>query len=104
MRVLWAPRRLRYIEKGVEEPGCIFCDKPALTSREQRRDALLLCATERASVIMNRYPYASGHLMVAPRVHGGDFAALDAESAAAVQHALQASVRVLTRAYQPAGF
>jgi ATP adenylyltransferase len=100
---LWAPWRLSYIEKSTEETGCIFCYKPELP-KGKRRDELVLLATERASVIMNRYPYASGHLMVAPRVHSADFAGLDPESAAAVHGELQTCVRVLTRAYNPAGF
>jgi ATP adenylyltransferase len=104
VRVLWAPWRLAYIEKQFVDDGCIFCDKPRLTSREARRDALVLHSGEAAAVIMNRYPYANAHLMVAPRAHTADFAALAPQVAGAVHAALQLAVAVLARAYSPAGF
>ena len=54
-------------------------------------------------VLLNRFPYANAHLMVAPRVHTADFAKLDVESAAAVQAELQRPVAALDRAYSPGG-
>jgi ATP adenylyltransferase len=102
--VLWAPWRLEYIEKQSGTPGCIFCDLPRLTSSEGRRDALVLRSGEAAAVLMNRFPYANAHLMVAPRVHTANFASLDAAVAAAVNAELQLAVSVLQRAYSPAGF
>ncbi len=53
---------------------------------------------------MNLYPYASAHLMVSPRRHTRDFAGLDPLVTTALQSELQRSVRVLTRAFSPAGF
>ena len=55
-------------------------------------------------VLLNRFPYANAHLMVAPRVHTADFAKLDADSAASVQAELQRTVAALDRAYSPGGF
>jgi ATP adenylyltransferase len=104
VRVLWAPWRLTYLEKPAPDAGCIFCDKPRLASAESRRDALVLASNDDASVIMNRFPYAHAHLMVAPRKHTADFAGLDAKCATAVQRELQRAVRVLGSAYAPAGF
>jgi ATP adenylyltransferase len=104
VRVLWAPWRLEYIEKHAVESGCIFCDLPRLTSPQARRDALVLRSGERASVLMNRFPYANAHLMIAPRVHTADFASLGASEAAAVHADLQLAVAALERAYSPGGF
>ncbi|HYB97921.1 MAG TPA: HIT domain-containing protein [Candidatus Limnocylindrales bacterium] len=104
MRVLWAPWRLSYIEKGDSKPGCIFCDKPRLVSQEERASGLVLRVGEHSSVLMNLYPYANAHLMVAPRTHTADFAALEPAVAAAVHADLQRSVRVLQKAFSPAGF
>lgn len=104
MRVLWAPWRLAYIEKPAPGAGCIFCDKPLLGGAAERRRHLVLAVTEHASVLMNLYPYASAHLMVAPRLHTADFASLDSASAAGVHVLLQRAVRVLTAAFSPAGF
>jgi len=54
---------------GPKEPGCIFCTQP---QAEDRRAALVLALTPAAVVMMNRFPYASGHIMVAPRRHTAD--------------------------------
>ena len=104
MRVLWAPWRLEYIEKQSGTPGCIFCDLPKLTSPAARREALVLKSSERAAVLMNRFPYANAHLMIAPRVHTADYASLPATDAAAVHADLQLAVAALERAYSPGGF
>lgn len=104
MRVLWAPWRLGYVEKPDASSGCIFCDKPQLVGLEAKREALVLRVTEHASVLMNLYPYANGHILVAPHRHTADFVGLAAEVSAALQAELQLAVRVLTRAYSPAGF
>ena len=104
MRVLWAPWRLSYVSKPDAASGCIFCDKPRSDDPGTRRDDLVLRVTEHASVIMNLFPYASGHLLVAPRQHTADYAGLDARTLAELQDELQRAVRVLTRAFAPAGF
>ena len=53
------------------EGGCIFCDLPA-QGPERFRDNLILCCGQLAFVILNRYPYNNGHLMVVPRLHVDD--------------------------------
>jgi ATP adenylyltransferase len=104
VRVLWAPWRLSYVEKPDDRSGCIFCDKPGLALPERRREQLVLRSTEHASVIMNLFPYANAHLLVAPRAHTADFARLPAALAAHLQAELQLAVRVLEKAFAPAGF
>jgi len=104
VRVLWAPWRLSYVSKPDAASGCIFCDKPRVDDPAARRDDLVLRVTEHASVIMNLFPYASGHLLVAPRKHTADYVGLDAHTSAELQAELQRAVRVLTRAFAPAGF
>jgi ATP adenylyltransferase len=71
---LWAPWRMDYIQ-GKREPGCIFCDF-AVTPPEGRRAKLVLAVTEHALVCMNRYPFNSSHLLVAPKRHVSSLAAL----------------------------
>ena len=104
MKVLWAPWRLAYIEQPDLASGCFFCDNPRLEGRAARRDALVLRSTELASVVMNRFPYANAHLMVAPRLHTADFAGLDADVSAALQRELQGCMRALDTAFSPQGF
>jgi ATP adenylyltransferase len=104
VKVLWAPWRLSYVTSDSPGSGCIFCDKPLARTPEQKSEHLVLRVSERASVLMNLFPYANGHIMVAPRAHTSDYAGLDAETSQALQAELQRTVRVLTRAFSPAGF
>jgi len=104
VRVLWAPWRLTYVENADRDEGCIFCELPALTDPADRRAGLVLHTCEHAGVIMNRYPYANAHVMVAPRRHTADFAGLESASAAGLHEAVQLAVRALERVYAPHGF
>jgi ATP adenylyltransferase len=69
---LWAPWRLEYVQAGDEQPGCVFC----LAQEGEDEDRLVVRRGERAFVLLNKYPYASGHVMVAPTRHVGELAAL----------------------------
>ena len=92
---LWAPWRLEYIQQADETPGCIFCDP---------EPELVLHRGERSLVLLNRFPYASGHLMVAPARHVGDFVALTDDEALDVHRLAAAGVEALGSAYAPQGF
>ncbi len=73
MDQLWAPWRLEYIQ-ATEENECIFCvDDDSFTDRER----LILVRREFCYLMMNRYPYSNGHLMVSPYRHLGDTAELE---------------------------
>ena len=65
MKVLWAPWRLSYVENPDKRRGCIFCDKPSLEGSAERREALVLYSNEHSSVLINKFPYTNGNLMVA---------------------------------------
>jgi ATP adenylyltransferase len=97
---LWAPWRLQYI-KGPATPDCIFCAFP----REGRdRDRGILMQGRQAFVILNVYPYNSGHLMVVPHRHVADPADLSDDEHLEMQHLVVASVRALREVYGPEGF
>ena len=78
-RPLWAPWRLEYITQADEQEGCVFCVESA---HELPEDASLRIHDGDAAIaLVNKYPYSSGHLMVAPRRHVGVLAELtDAEA------------------------
>jgi ATP adenylyltransferase len=99
MRPLWAPWRMAYIG-APKEPGCIFCTKPAAADR---RAALVLAVSEHAAVMLNRYPYANGHVMVAPRLHTADLSALDAAAHAGLSETLRRAIRLMQDIFQPDG-
>jgi ATP adenylyltransferase len=97
---LWAPWRMAYI--GAEpEPGCLFCRLLEDPSRDGEN--LVVWRPEGAIVVLNKFPYNSGHLMVAPVRHTGDLAGLEPAETADVMSAVQESVRLLRRAMSPGG-
>ncbi len=75
MKSLWAPWRIDYI-RGDKENGCVFCSK---TGKEEDKENLILYKGERNFIIMNRYPYSNGHLMVVPYRHTNALSDLDHE-------------------------
>lgn len=100
-RPLWAPWRMEFI--AAEKPkGCIFCDFPAAPEAEDRRN-LVVRRGAHAFVVLNRYPYNSGHLMVVPRRHGADLAALPAAEYAELMEEVRLAAAVLQATYRCEG-
>jgi ATP adenylyltransferase len=91
---LWAPWRLEYVAHADEIPGCVFCNP---------EDDLVLHRGELSLVLLNRYPYASGHLMVAPLRHVGDYGALTDDEALEIHRLVRAGLAALTAVYHPQG-
>ena len=96
---LWAPWRSTYI-KGEKSDECIFCTKPALPDEE----GLVVHRGEHCFVMLNAFPYTSGHVMVAPYLHTADLAGLDRETSLELMALTQESLRAITAAYGPEGF
>jgi ATP adenylyltransferase len=101
MERFFTPWRLEYLTSP-REPGCIFCIKPQEAGRE--RDNLILHRGERSFVILNRYPYSSGHLMVVPLRHTSEFESLTREENHEMARLLQAALAILRRTYKAEGF
>ena len=98
---LWAPWRVEYIRS--EKPkGCIFCAFPA-EPPERDRQNLVVHRAARAFSCLNRFPYNSGHVMVIPRAHVSDLAALDPATWADLQDELRRAVAVVKSVYRPDG-
>ena len=97
---IWAPWRIDYI-KGPKEEGCVFCNAAALGDD---RAALILFRGRTAFVIMNKYPYNNGHLMVASFRHLADFGALTPDESLEAMRLLQECHRIMTEAFHPHGF
>ena len=81
--------------------GCIFCVKPA---EDRDADNLILDRSEYGYVLLNLYPYNSGHLMVVPYAHTGDLGALPPEVGADLFALTQKAIAALTAEYRPQGF
>jgi len=100
MKQLWAPWRMCYIQ-GEKGKGCIFCQKP---SERKDEENLIVCRRRQAFVVMNKFPYNNGHLMVVPKRHCVDLEELDAAESREVFRLLRASIRVLKDTFHPHGF
>jgi ATP adenylyltransferase len=99
---------MAYIEQasGRSSPPpteCFLCAYPAQASAHDRAN-LVLHREARAYVLLNRYPYNSGHLLVAPYLHSGDLARLPEADASALFALVQRSVDALYAVYQPDGY
>lgn len=99
---LWAPWRLEYIQQADEATRCVFCAEAA--GELAADDSLLVHRGERALVILNKFPYSSGHLLVAPVRHVGALAELDDAEAVEVHRLAVAGIQALREVYGPDGF
>jgi ATP adenylyltransferase len=102
MKTLWTPWRMEYIEgKAGRASGCIFCAAQGLPHSAADlilyRDAALV-------VLMNRFPYANGHLLVAPTRHVADLCDLSGEENTAIAAMLPRCATILRKALKPDGF
>ena len=102
MKNLWAPWRMTYIQEN--DPlakGCIF---EAGTGKKHDKESLLLYRDSLTVVLLNRYPYANGHLLLAPSRHTGDINDLLPEESGALFGMIRESVAILTKHKNPDGF
>ena len=97
---LWAPWRLRYIQKADQSPGCLFC-RVARTRAD--RPNLVLVRRTHAVLMLNRYPYNPGHLMVALKRHVSRFALLKPHEREDLMDLTSLAEEALTAEYQPHG-
>jgi ATP adenylyltransferase len=99
-RLLWAPWRLEYVSSADEQPGCVFC----LAAEGDDEERLVVHRGKRAFVLLNRFPYTSGHLMAAPYRHGVELGALDDAEALELHRLAAAAIEALGRTMRPDGF
>jgi ATP adenylyltransferase len=99
---IWAPWRMTFIENaGPKGAGCIFCSLPAKGANVRN---LVLHKGHKAFVILNRYPYASGHLMVVPYRHIGSFEKLTNDEYLEMSQLVAQSISILKKRVRPQGF
>lgn len=100
MQRLWAPWRMSYIKSSDKMHGCFLCD--AIAKRDE--DSLIVHRSERVFVILNSYPYNTGHIMVAPYRHVGDIESLDDREALDLINTIKKSLKALEDVYKPQGY
>jgi ATP adenylyltransferase len=97
---LWAPWRLEYIQQADELEGCVFC----VAAAGEDEDTLVVHRGTSAFVLLNRFPYASGHLMVAPLRHVGDFAELGDDEVLEAHRLTEQGMAALAEVFAPQGY
>jgi ATP adenylyltransferase len=101
MNTLWTPWRMEHVLGTAPVlSGCLF--EPSGTAIQDKTD-LLLCRDALTVVLLNRFPYANGHLLVAPRRHLADLTELNGEENARLMAMLAASCTILRRHLRPHG-
>jgi ATP adenylyltransferase len=101
MRYIAAPWRADYVRQGPSPKRCVFCD--AARSGDDRAAAVVWRGRQ-SIILLNRYPYTPGHLLISPKRHRADFAAAGPAERNELGELLQMSLRMLARAYRPQGF
>jgi ATP adenylyltransferase len=99
MDVLWAPWRMDYI-LGPKPDACVLCLSEHGKDDEER---LVLHRGRKAFVIMNKFPYNNGHLLVAPLRHAAELTDLSREESAEIMWLLQESMRIVRHCSRPEG-
>ncbi len=97
MKTMWAPWRIEYI-LGEKELGCVFCNALDV------QDELTLFKGAHTMVVMNKFPYINGHLLVAPVRHISDLSQLDGPEMGVLLKTVEQSVAILKQVMTPDGF
>ncbi|MEY4310930.1 MAG: hypothetical protein RLZ71_856, partial [Actinomycetota bacterium] len=97
---LWTPHRLVYIQTGTQPEDCPFCAAPGLSDTE----ALIVHRGEKAFVLLNLYPYNSGHLLVCPYRHIATYDEATPEEVAEIGQLTQQAMKVLKAVSGAHGF
>jgi len=105
MENLWSPWRSEYIESfdtpRKEEEECFLC--AGASKHEESKERLIVARNELCFVVMNRYPYNSGHLLIAPYRHCGELPNLSAAERTEIMETINTSCEVLSELYKPHG-
>jgi len=101
VKQLWAPWRLEYIKSADEQSGCLFCEAAAAGDEEE---ALVIHRGTHAIALLNKFPYTSGHFMVAPVRHVGEFGDLGDDEVLELHRLASAGMGALAETYSPQGY
>ncbi|HKQ86091.1 MAG TPA: HIT domain-containing protein [Candidatus Acidoferrales bacterium] len=101
MDYIWSPWRYRYVADASKDDRCVFCR--ALEANDDRQ-TLIVHRAEKNFVILNRYPYTSGHVMIVPYAHSADLVATPPEVLAEMMVLAQRVQKALADTYCPEGY
>ena len=101
MYQLWTPWRMKYLENEAHTEECPFCLALNDADQDQRH---LVNRGKRTFVVLNRYPYTTGHLLVLPLEHREKLSVLDKDTRAELMEVINHAMEVLRKVYHPEGF
>lgn len=99
--VFFRPGRMKYVRKLIKPSGCVFCNA---AQNKQSFETLCVYKTQFSQVVLNKFPYNNGHLLVLPLRHTGDMLSLTEDEYIDLQKTVRLSVQVITKVYNPQGF
>ena len=98
---LWTPWRYQYVSTGGDSPGCIFCEA---LKRNNDAETLILFRGRHNFILLNRFPYTTGHAMIAPFAHGGELDKAPADVLSEMMLLAQRLQRAFGELYRPDGY
>ncbi len=102
MDILWSPWRYDYITGSANTNGCVFCE--ILNNSASDEEKFILKRAEFNFVILNIYPYGTGHLLILPYAHIADLNQADKQTTDEMMALMKSAQTALTEVYQPEGF
>jgi ATP adenylyltransferase len=100
---LWSPWRYRYVSQSIPDEQCLFCRIASSKTPDQDKDNYVLLRAEHNYVLLNRYPYTSGHLMIAPYAHVATLEETDPKILEEMMRLAQRAEAALRAIYHPGG-
>ncbi len=101
MDYLWTPWRYHYVSKGAGNLGCIFCEA---LKRNNDAETLILFRGQHNFILLNRFPYTTGHSMIAPFAHVGELDQAPIETLSEMMLLAQRLERAFAELYKPDGY
>lgn len=98
--VLFKPARYKYIRKQEVVKGCVFCN----SAKSVSLDTLCVFKSDYSMIVLNKFPYNSGHLLVLPQAHCGDLLKLSNDQYADLMATLKLACQAVTNIYAPAAY
>lgn len=100
-QVFFRPNRKKYVRKEVKETGCVFCR--AATAKPSQ-ETLCVFKSKYTQIVLNKFPYNNGHLLVLPLRHCGDLLKLSPDEFTDLHYTIRLAVEAVNAVYQPTGF
>jgi ATP adenylyltransferase len=100
-KVFFKPERMKYVRKLVKDTGCVFCKSSQM---QMSFESLCVFKSKHSQIILNKYPYNNGHLLVIPLQHIGNIMDLSPERYDDLHQTLRLAIEAINTCYAPTGF